>query len=65
VESEPSVAALKTLPQLVPNSACFRCDVCCRFPDADSFLRPYFTEQEIAAAVALGLPPTSFPDRFG
>ena len=64
-ESEPSVASPKPLPQLVPNSACFRCDVCCRFPDADSFLRPYFTEQEIAAAVGRGLPPSSFPNRSG
>lgn len=65
VESEPSVAAPTSLPQLVPNSACFRCDVCCRFPEADSFLRPYFTRQEIAAAVTHGLPPASFPDRSG
>ena len=65
VESEPSVVAPNALPQLVPNSACFRCDVCCRFPDADSFLRPYFTEQEITGAVAHGLPPSFFPDRSG
>lgn len=64
-ESEPSVVSPKSLPQLVPNSACFRCDVCCRFPDADSFLRPYFTEQEIAAAVARGLPSAFFPDQSG
>lgn len=64
-ESKPSVAAPTLLPQLVPNSACFRCDVCCRFPDADSFLRPYFTGQEIAAAVAHGLPRESFLDLSG
>ena len=65
VESEPSVVAPKSLPQLVPNSACFRCDVCCRFPEADSFLRPYFTGQEIAEAVAHGVPRESFLDRSG
>ena len=68
VESKPSLVAVvapKSLPQVVPNSACFRCDVCCRFPEPDSFLRPYFTEQEIAAAVAHGLPLASFPDRSG
>ena len=67
-ESEPSLVAVvasKSLPQLVPNSACFRCDVCCRFPEADSFLRPYFAGQEITGAVAQGLPPESFPDRSG
>lgn len=64
-ESEPSVVAPKSLPQLVPNAACFRCDVCCRFPEADSFLRPYFAGQEIAAAVAHGLPRESFPDESG
>ena len=55
----------KPLPQVVPSSVCFQCDVCCRFPEADSFLRPYFTEQEIQAAVAHGLPVGSFPDRSG
>lgn len=65
VESEPSVTVPKTLPQLVPSSACFRCDVCCRFPEAESFLRPYFTQQEIAAAVAHGVGVDSFPNAAG
>ncbi len=65
VESEPSVVVPKSLPQLVPSSACFRCEVCCRFPESDSFLRPYFTGQEIAVALAHGLPRESFPDRSG
>lgn len=65
IDSKPSVTSPKTLPQLVPESVCFRCDVCCRFPEAESFLRPYFTAQEIAAAVAHGLPPESFPDQSG
>lgn len=53
------------LPQIVPGSRCLQCDVCCRFPDHDSPLRPYFTETEIAEAVAAGLPAHSFPDRAG
>ena len=65
VESELSVTLPKALPQLVPGSACFRCDVCCRFPEADSFLRPYFTQQEIAAAVAQGVAAASFPSAAG
>ncbi len=55
----------KTLPQLVPGSTCFRCDVCCRFPEADSFLRPYFTRQEITEAVAHGVSHSFFPDKSG
>ncbi len=65
LESEPSVAVPKPLPQLVPSSACFSCDVCCHFPEAESFLRPYFTPQEIAAAVAHGMTAASFPDASG
>jgi len=65
MESEQSGIFPKALPQVVPSSACFQCDVCCRFPEADSFLRPYFAEQEIQAAVAHGLPLGSFPDRSG
>jgi Fe-S-cluster containining protein len=55
----------KALPQLVPGSTCFRCDVCCRFPEADSFLRPYFTRQEITEAVAHGVSHSLFPDKSG
>lgn len=53
------------LPQYVPSRVCLNCDVCCRFPEADSFLRPYFTHQEIARAVASGVDPRSFPDPTG
>ncbi len=53
------------LPQLVPGSTCVRCDVCCRFPDVDSALRPYFTGGEIARAVAGGVDERAFPDRGG
>ena len=37
--------------QIVPGKVCFACDVCCRFPEQDSALRPYFTKEEIWAAV--------------
>lgn len=60
-----SKQTLRVLPQLVPDSACFRCDVCCRFPEADSFLRPYFTRSEISDAVEHGIPELFFPDKFG
>ena len=53
------------LPQLVPSRTCLQCDVCCRFPDPDSALRPYFTENEIALALAGGVVETAFPNRRG
>ncbi len=59
------VTPLIVLPQMVPSSTCLRCDVCCRFPDADSPLRPYFTEDEIAKAVAGGASPAVFSNRGG
>ncbi len=62
VDSEPMMRAL---PQLVPDSACVRCDVCCRFPEADSVLRPYFTDHEIADAVTHGVAESFFPDKSG
>jgi hypothetical protein len=56
---------MPVVPQLVPDAVCFRCDVCCRFPEADSFLRPYFTRLEISDAVAHGVPASFFPDKSG
>lgn len=53
------------LPQLVPSRVCLSCDVCCRFPEPDSFLRPYFTAGEIRRAVARGIDPAHFPDPGG
>ncbi len=53
------------LPQLVPSEICFRCEVCCRFPEADSGLRPYFTETEIRQAVDAGVSPGRFSDHRG
>lgn len=52
-------------PQVVPSAVCFRCEVCCRFPEHGSILRPYFTEDEIRQAVKLGITPSSFPDHRG
>ena len=57
--------ALRILPQLVPGSVCLRCDVCCRFADPDSALRPYFTGEEIDRAVHAGLDPRVFSDADG
>lgn len=53
------------LPQHVPSPVCLSCDVCCRFPENDSFLRPYFTAQEIAEAVSHGIDSAAFPDPEG
>ena len=53
------------LPQLVPSRVCLSCDVCCRFPEPESFLRPYFTAGEIRQAVARGIDPARFPDPEG
>ncbi|RPH75807.1 MAG: DUF2156 domain-containing protein [Nitrospiraceae bacterium] len=61
----PSVTPPIVLPQLVPSRACLQCDVCCRFPDPDSALRPYFTENEITRALAGGVERTAFLDRSG
>jgi len=53
------------LPQLVPSHTCLQCNVCCRFPDPDSVLRPYFTGNEIARALAAGIDTTVFPNLGG
>jgi Fe-S-cluster containining protein len=53
------------LPQLVPSRVCLQCDVCCRFPERDSYLRPYFTTEEIRRAMARGIDPQHFPDPRG
>ena len=61
----PSISPRPVLPQFVPSSACFRCDVCCRFPSSDSPLRPYFTAKEISRAVDGGIDRRAFGDREG
>ncbi|MCI0527357.1 MAG: YkgJ family cysteine cluster protein [Nitrospira sp.] len=53
------------IPQIVPSKRCFSCDVCCRFPEKDSFLRPFFTREEIQAAIQTGISPEFFPDPEG
>lgn len=53
------------LPQLVPSRVCLTCDVCCRFPERDSPLRPYFTAEEIRRAIARGVSPAHFADLDG
>ena len=65
LESDSRVSPSDSLPQFVPGSVCFQCDVCCRFPESDSFLRPYFTRDEIDAAVVLGVSSSSFMDPAG
>jgi len=59
------VKSYAELPQIVPSSTCLRCDVCCRFPDPDSALRPYFTAQDIELAVAAGISRSAFSDTHG
>jgi len=56
---------IRVVEQIVPSRVCFTCDVCCRFPERDSPLRPYFTPEEIQAAIARGISPESFPDHTG
>ncbi|MEW6247409.1 MAG: phosphatidylglycerol lysyltransferase domain-containing protein [Nitrospirota bacterium] len=41
------------------------CEVCCRFPEPDSALRPYFTDQEIRRAAERGIDPAHFPAKDG
>ena len=65
LESKSHVSLSDPLPQFVPGSACVHCDVCCRFPESDSFLRPYFTREEMRSAVAQGLSPSLFTDPVG
>jgi uncharacterized protein len=63
--ASPSATAHPGLPQLVPGSTCVRCDACCRFPDPDSPLRPYFTDKEVVRAIDAGMNEQAFPDRSG
>ena len=60
-----AVTRAVVLPQLVPSRTCLQCDVCCRFPDPDSALRPYFSESEITRALDGGIKGTAFPNRLG
>ena len=53
------------VPQLVPSRTCLTCDVCCRFPERDSVLRPYFSAEEVRQAIHAGIDPRYFPDPEG
>jgi uncharacterized protein len=53
------------VPQVVPSSWCFSCDVCCRFPEKDSFLRPFFTRDEIQGAISAGISSEFFENSEG
>ena len=61
----PKSREVPVVEQIVPSKVCFACDVCCRFPEPDSALRPYFTRDEIRAAIARGISPDAFPDHTG
>ncbi len=54
-----------SLPQLVPSKRCLSCDVCCRFPEKDSPLAPYFTAEEIQRAITRGIAPQRFSNPEG
>jgi len=41
------------IPQPIPREVCLACDVCCRFPERDSFLAPVFTEDDITHVIDL------------
>lgn len=56
---------MTSLPQLIPSSRCMSCDVCCRFPEKDSALAPYFTAKEIRQAIGRGIPPERFSNDQG
>lgn len=51
--------------QIVPPEWCFKCDVCCRFPESTSFLAPYFTAKEIALTVEAGVSVSNFHNKTG
>ena len=51
---------------LLDSSKCLVCDVCCRFPEADTPLAPFFSQQERDNALDAGLPKETFlPGRYG
>ncbi|MBI3609569.1 MAG: DUF2156 domain-containing protein [Nitrospirae bacterium] len=65
MEASSPVDSDPTLPQLIPSVRCLSCDVCCRFPEKDSPLAPYFTAGEIQRAIERGIPSERFPDPQG
>ena len=53
------------VPQFVPSRICLTCDVCCRFPERDSVLRPYFSADEVRQAIHAGLDARHFSEPGG
>ncbi len=51
--------------QIAPPEWCASCDICCRFPEKDSFLAPYFTDDEIVSAIKNGIEAHYFPNKTG
>ncbi|HVZ79421.1 MAG TPA: YkgJ family cysteine cluster protein [bacterium] len=43
------------LPQLIPSEVCLDCPVCCRFPDKQASLSPFFFPEERAAVDSLNV----------
>ena len=56
---------VSSVPQIVPSKVCLSCEVCCRFPEQDSFLRPYFTKSEVKQAIERGIDSRFFPSTEG
>lgn len=54
-----------SLPQPVTSEQCLSCEICCRFPEKDSPLAPYFTPEEIKDAIRGGIPSESFQEKSG
>jgi len=51
---------------LLSSHDCLACDVCCRFPSADSGLAPFFSNDERDKATAAGIEEAAFPPgRYG
>ncbi|HEY5648366.1 MAG TPA: phosphatidylglycerol lysyltransferase domain-containing protein, partial [Nitrospiria bacterium] len=47
------------------SAQCLACETCCRFPEKNSPLAPYFTTEEIHSAVEAGIPADRFPNTSG
>jgi Fe-S-cluster containining protein len=50
------------LPQLIPSELCLECPVCCRFPDKQASLSPFFFPEERSQVESL--PPTVVQGSF-
>ncbi len=51
------------IPQVIPSSTCLTCEVCCRFPEKESLLAPYFTDEEVHRAIGSGVDRRYFKKR--